>query len=204
MSELSTTRHGAARWAAMCLALIAVACGGPTRHRDGEGPMASLLDPDGSTRMAIARAPGVDRWSFGMFLCLQEPSPAVIQEVVPHGTVGSGVDEVGTAIHEFTFSSGEIGTISAEGYPPETATTIVPVEGYVLDVVCSNPGPDRAAELLVGLSATSDDGGGWTGADVRYSVGDREFVLEIRNEMIVCGPAVADYCEGGPGSPMPS
>lgn len=192
-------RHGAAVHAALCLAVLASACGGPTRHRDGEGPMASLNDPDGFTRMAVDREPGVDEWSFGMFLCMRESSTtAVIHEVVPAGTVGSDVAEVGIVIHEFAFSSGEIGTISADGYPPDNATTVVPAEGYALDVVCSEPGPDRVAELLVGLGTSSQDGGGWVGVDVRYAVGDHEYVLELRNEMVICGPAVDEFCAESP------
>jgi len=127
---------------------------------------------------------------------MREPeTTGVIQAVVPHETVGSGFSEVGAAIHEFTFSSGESGTISAEGYPPSTATALVEAEGYALDVECSDPGPDRVAELIVGLTATGDDGGGWLGADVSYSVGERDYILEIHNEMLICGESVAEYCD---------
>jgi hypothetical protein len=147
--------------------------------------------------MAVDRAPGVDTWSFGMFLCMRESEEtAIIEDVVPHETVGSGFEPVGTGIHEFTFSSGESGTISVEGFPPPTAIGLVPVKGYALDVVCSNPGPDRVAELIVGLRVTADDGGGWLGADVSYSVADRDYVLEIRNEMLICGESVVEFCDG--------
>ena len=55
-------------------------------------------------------------------------------------------------------------------------------------------------ELVVGLRMTDPDGGGWLGADVSYSVGDRDYVLQIHNEMLICGDSVTEFCEGPPSS----
>ena len=47
---------------------------------------------------------------------------------------------------------------------------------------------------------TSHEGGGWPGADVSYSVGNRDYVLRIHNEMLICGNSVMEFCEGSPSS----
>ena len=151
--------------------------------------------------MAVDRVPGVDTWSFGMVLCMLEPGEeAVILEIAPHETVGSGFEEVGTAINEFTWSGGGSATISADGFPPSHAPSPVPANGHVIDTDCASLPGDGGAEVLVGLHATGDDGGGWRGAYVTYTVGDAEYVLEIRNDMLICGDAVAEGCESAPPS----
>ena len=190
--------------AALCV-VLAAGCGGPERHRDGEGPLAVLNDPTGFARMVVARTPGVDTWSFGsMLLCLRlSGTSAVIRAVGPHDSVGSGFQPAGVVIHDFTWSSGAEATISSEEFPPATAVRTVAPEGYVVDVECSSPPPDQAAELIVGLTATSDDGGGWLGADVTYSVDGQDYVLEINNEMLICGTSTAKHCEGAPSPPVP-
>ena len=149
--------------------------------------------------MAIDPQAGVDAWSFGMPLCLEEPDAvATLDEVVPSDTVGSGFELVGAVLHEYTVSSGETGIISVDGFPP-AAESLLPVEGYVLEIDCT-PGQDRAVELVVGLRMTSGEGGGWLGADVSYRVGDRDYVLEIHNEMLICGDSVVEFCQGPPSS----
>jgi hypothetical protein len=179
---------------------VTTACIGPVRHADGGGPLASGNDPDTSTSVAVERTPGIDAWSFGMFLCMREPGqPAVLRSVVPHDSVGA-IDQVGAVIHEFTWSSGESGTGSADGFPPAHATEVVPIGDYEVDIPCTTPPQDRAAEVIVGLRPTDEGGGGWLGADVLYSVGRRDYVLEIRNDMVVCGEAAAEYCD----APIPS
>lgn len=175
----------AARLVALGTVLMATSCGGATTHRDGEGPMTSLKDPEGFSRMAIDPQLGVDTWSFGMPLCLEESGTSVtLHSVEPSETVGSGFEFVGAAIHEYTISSGETGIISVDRYPP-AAEVLIPIEDYVFELDCT-AGQDRGVELVVGLTMTNDDGGGWLGTDVSYSVGDRDYVLQIHNEMLIC------------------
>jgi hypothetical protein len=61
--ESLTERCGFSVMAAVMVLLLATSCGGPTSHRDGEGPLSSLGDAGGSTQMTVARVPGVDTWS---------------------------------------------------------------------------------------------------------------------------------------------
>jgi len=161
--------------------------------------MASLEDPEGFTRMAIDPQRGVDTWSFGMPLCMMEPGArATLHDVAPSETVGSGFEFVGAVIHEYTLTDGETGIISLDGYPP-AADALFPIEAYGLDIDCA-PGQDRNVELVVGLTMTSHEVGGWLGADVSYSVGDRDYVLKIHNEMLICGNSDMEFCERPPSS----
>ncbi len=55
-----------------------------------------------------------------------------------------------------------------------------------MDVPCQTP--SEGLELVLGFEKVGDHGGGWEGVDVHYSAGDREYVLEIRNLMVLCPP----------------
>jgi hypothetical protein len=104
------------------------------------------------------------------------------------------VELVGVAIHELRLVG--TGTISAEGFPPDHAPNLVAIEDYEVDFNCAQRGGDRV-ELLIGLRASTEDGGGWLGADVTYTVGEQTYVLEIRNEMLICGPVIPELCDEG-------
>jgi hypothetical protein len=160
--------------------------------------MASLGNPDTVTRMAVERVPGVRSWSFGsMFFCLQEPGEGrtAIREIAPHATVGAGFSLAGVGIRDFVFTADETPIISVDGFPPDLSLPLAEPNGFIVDAPCpAGQVGSRVIELIVGLEATSDDGGGWLGVDVSYSVGSTDYVLEIHNEMVICGPSVAEYC----------
>ena len=182
--------------AALCLAFAVTSCAGVTYHRDGEGPMASIGDPETRTTVTVIRVPGVESWSFGsMFLCLQAADQsALVERVQPHDKVGSGFQLAGVLIHDFTFTKDETPIISVEGYPPVFPSGTTEPAGYVVDVPCTRELGSRRIELIVGLTATGPEGGGWLGADVSYSIAGRKYVLEIANDMLICGTATAEAC----------
>lgn len=185
--------------AALGMMVLAVSCGGVVSHRDGEGPLVSFGDPDGFSRMAIDPMTGVDAWSFGMPLCIEDAGTvATLHEVAPTDTVGSGFQFAGAFIHEYAASRGETGIISMDGFPPVLPGNLMSVNEHVFQTDCT-PGQDLAAELIVGLRMTGADGGGWTGIDLSYSIGNRDYVLQIRNEMFICGDSVLQFC-GPPSS----
>ena len=188
----------AARWAILGLTLLAVSCGESGSHRDGEGAVTSFDDLEGFSRMAVDPKPGVDAWSYGMPLCLEEGnSGARLRDVSPTDTVGSGFEFVDAFIHEYAPARGDSGIISVDGFPPDISGTLIPIDGYILDTRCTQ---DRTVELIVGLRMTSSDGGGWKGAKLSYTVGDDDYVLKIHNEMLICGDSVAELCQGPPSS----
>jgi hypothetical protein len=167
--------------------------------------MASLQDPQAVTTLAVTRVPGVETWSFGsMFLCMQASGEsAVIDDVQPHETVGSGFRVAGTVIHDFRYGPNEEPIIGVYGFPPDFPSGTAETVGYVVDVPCPHKANGRAIELIVGLTVTGPEGGGWLGADVAYTVGDRRYVLELANRMLICGSATAAECEGPPDAASP-
>jgi hypothetical protein len=66
----------------------------------------------------------VESWSFGsMFLCMEDQSEtAVVEDIQPHETVGSGFRLAGLLLHDFTITSDETPIISVDGYPPSFAS----------------------------------------------------------------------------------
>jgi hypothetical protein len=139
-----------------------------------------------------------------MFLCLTEQTvgPAVVQDVRPHATIGTGFRLAGLGIHDFVHSETDTPIIGVLGFPPTFPRPLADPLGFVVDQRCpaGQPG-SRVIELIVGLQATSDDGGGWLGVDVHYSIGQASYILEIRNEMLICGAAVADMCAPAASAP---
>jgi hypothetical protein len=52
-------------------------------------------------------------------------------------------------------------------------------------------------ELLVGIGRVtpSDDGGGWMGVDIGYSMGGRHYVVSLGYDILICGRSVGPpYC----------
>lgn len=159
--------------------------------------MASLGDPGATTTMAVDRTPGVTSWSFGsMFLCMQDASQtAVVQEIKPHAEVGDGFAVDGIGIHDFLFTSEDTPIISVEGYPPDLRAPLLDPIDFEVEVPCpAAQVGTRVVELIIGLRATSDEGGGWLGVDVGYTVGQGNYVLAIKNNLLICGVAVSEYC----------
>jgi hypothetical protein len=180
------------------LVVILSSCG-VARHRDGEGPLAYMDDPGGYTRITVERTPGQQVWSFGMPVCMKEAgTTAVLETIEPHGLVGEGVEEVGVAVHEVSVDQGDVATGSAGGFPPDNAPETLRLGGYEVTAACSTPPPEVVPEILVGLGLRREEGGGWLGIDVTYRVDGREYVLELRNEMFICGDATVEYCEPQP------
>jgi hypothetical protein len=185
--------------AALGLVLAATSCSGAKHHRDGDGPMAALGDPEGVTTLSVFRVPGVASWSFGsMFLCTTDGEPAVIDGVKSHDTVGSGFRFAGVRIHDFRYAPDEEPILGVFGFPPDFPSGTADPIGYVVDVPCPHKADGRVIELIVGLTATSSDGGGWLGVDVAYTLADRHYVLEIANHMLICGSATTAECAGPP------
>jgi hypothetical protein len=133
-----------------------------------------------------------------MFLCVESPGArAVIEDVEPHRVIGSGFRVAGIRIHDFTRSQTEEPIIGVAGYPPHFGSGTSDARGYVVDLSCPHRPEGRNIELIVGLTAVGSDGGGWLGADVSYSVAGQRYVLEIANNMIICGTATqAEWCSG--------
>jgi hypothetical protein len=179
--------------------LPAVSCeltAGVVRHEDGAGPLGN----EGGARSHItsARDPQGGRytsWTDGVRLCLASGTqPAVLSDVAPHATVGSGFVFLGTRVREFTYEPLVHSFISSVvGFPPPT--TYVPdalheVAGFAVTSPCSQPPSGASTELLTGLARSGDDGGGWQGIDVAYTVGTQSYVLFINEDLLICGTSV--------------
>ena len=194
----------------LVLAVLAVArTGGQVRHADGSGPLASKGDP-GRESFAASQQDGLTAWTYGVPLCLAEgTTPAVITSVAPASTIGLGFSTLGVKIRTFIWTSQTTPMISENGYPPADVSpdTLEAPAGLQVTTGCSPFDLGKPyTELLVGLGVTSpqDDGGGWHGILVRYTIGGAEHELEIANDMFICGRSVADYCRSGPPSPSGS
>ena len=145
-----------------------------------------------------------------MPLCLaQGTTPALITNVAPAATIGSGFTSLGAKLRTFTWTNQTTPLMGVFGYPPPDVPpdTLKDPAGFQVTMSC----PEHLVlgqpytELLVGLGlAPGDDGGGWHGVLVRYTVGGAEHELEIDNDWFICGTSVADYCQSGPPSPSGS
>jgi hypothetical protein len=185
--------------AALGLALL-VRTAPPERHLDGAGPLASLNGP-GSEMMATdpSAAGHPTSWTFGLRLCLASGTdPAVIESVAPTVSIGTGYRFLGAGIRQFQLTRDHTTVIGLSAWPPprtEVPDTLADVRGYVVSTPCSEPANSGAyTELMIGLGREGDDGGGWNGIDVGYSVAGRHRVLVIAHDLFICGPAVAEQC----------
>ncbi len=187
---------GAAAAVALGAAFVVVAMQ-PDRHADGAGALASLGHP-GYEAMAVDPKAGGSAWTYGLPLCLADLSaPALIQSVGPVRSVGSGFTFFGARLREFSPSRDHMPIISVPGYPPPAAQVpdaTVEAVGARVTTVCSAELPSRYTELLIGLGLTSDDGGGWKGIEVRYSVDGRSRTLVIDHDLLICGASVSAEC----------
>lgn len=173
---------------------------GPARHLDGEGPLASANSAESNQTQAVNTVVFEGPWTFGMPLCLaQGQTPAIIGSVTPTKSVGSGYKTLGTLIRDWRPTSADPPILSVNGYPVSTSAALVPAPGFSVSQPCSDDAaaPTKYTELLIGLGYTGPDGGGWQGVDVRYSVAGQDRILEIRQNMFVCGNSVTAWCGGG-------
>ena len=188
--------------AVVALGLASVALTQTDRHLDGAGPLASLNGP-GYERMAVDPAGSPSgTWTYGLRLCLASGSdPAVLHSVGPSTAVGSGFRLLGTKVREFFATNQHTGIIGVAGFPPPrdmVPDPLADVAGYSVKTACTIVPSAPYTELLVGLGLQSDDGGGWRGIEIAYSVGGRDHVLVLNHDLLICGRAVAADC-AGPG-----
>jgi hypothetical protein len=170
----------------------------PERHADGAGPLASINGPGGSG-MSVFWVPDVTSWTFGMPLCsASEGDQPVVDSVRPTLSVGIGYRFLGAGIRQFhPIYPGHTPIISVDGYPPPQ--NMVPdelhdIRGYAVTTRCTRDPTRPYTELLIGLGAVSDAGGGWRGVDVGYRAGGRHRTLAINITILICGTAVAADC----------
>lgn len=183
------------------LAAFAVSATPPERHLDGAGPLASLNGP-GSEMMAVdpTAAGHPTSWTYGLRLCLSSGSdPAILESVAPTVSVGTGYRFLGAGIRAFTPTQTHTGVIGVSPWPPPRDVIPDPlsaVTGYAVTTPCSMDPHAPYTELLVGLGLQGDDGGGWHGIDIAYSVAGHHRILAVDRDLFICGRSVAAQCTG--------
>lgn len=125
--------------------------------------------------------------SFGIDLCLLKPgeiASATIISVEAYETVGD-VSSFPSLFVSGTNPDDQF--ISQAGYPPTVAadTESAPAEGAILTQPCDTPGSFQ--RVVVGLSASGSEGGGWDGVIVRYTADGREGRLNVPISLFMCG-----------------
>jgi hypothetical protein len=172
--------------------------GGPERHLDGQGALASFGDSGNSVTEAFVRSGG-PVWTVGIPLCLwQGTDPAILDGTVK-GTVvtGDGWKFLGARVREFAPSNGlAIGSVG--GFPPAVPDALHQAKGFAVTQPCHihNPDPSAiSAELDFGVREPGTNGGGWMGLDIGYTSRGHHHVLSTPWNILVCGPAVApEHC----------
>jgi hypothetical protein len=191
---------GAAGAALATIALVRLALPSePPRHLDGAGPLASVNSEASNQTQAVNTAVFAGPWTFGIPLCIgQGQAPASLESVTPTKSIGLGYATLGTLIREWHPSPDDPPILSVNGYPVNTSAKLLPAAGSVVSQPCGGDpaAPAEYTELLIGLARTGPNGGGWQGVDVRYSVAGQERILELRQNMFVCGESVAAWCGG--------
>jgi hypothetical protein len=175
-----------------------------SHHGDGDGPLGSLGYP-GQEALGTDPATGVREWTYGVRLCVVDPtSPVTLISVEPTRQVGDGFATLGMYVRQFVQAPSDHPIIGVEGFPPPNAEVpdrLERVEGFEVSAACSNRIGGTYDELLVGLGITKSSGGGWNGISVRYEAGPLTRVLDLDHDLLVCGssvaadPAVAEYCD---------
>ena len=173
-------------------------------HPDGGGELGSLGVPvdDG---MRVDPASGDTAWTFGVPLCLAAgDTPAVLQDVRPVSEDGRGFRYLGSRVRTFTATEEHTPIISIGGWPPppgngsrcaQPCRRLRGVHAVPGDVT----GDRDYTELLLGFERVGEDGGGWKGRDVDYSVnGDRK-TLQIDHDMRICDTEVSREFEDQAG-----
>jgi hypothetical protein len=170
-------------------------------HADGAGPLASLNEPGGSLTDAVDPTRShAGSWTFGMRLCIASGvSIPIIDSVAPNQSVGKGYRFLGAVAREFVPNSNDTPIISVDYYPP--SSTVVPdtlhdIYGYAVTTPCSLDPGALYTELLIGMTVTNSDGGGWQGVDVGYKVGGRHRILVINYGILICGNSVPRCARG--------
>lgn len=208
MRELLSRRARLGAIIALGLAILLIVAGaawlrqpGSERHLDGEGPLGDEGGPAGWTKINDSVGGTLTAWSYGIRLCrFSGDQPAVLDSVSPDSTVGSGFSFLGAKVRAFTVDwvdSKHTPIISVAGYPPPT--NYVPdelhdVKGFEVTSPCNHPPEGTYTELIVGLGRVGDDGGGWKGIDVAYTVGGQRHVLVLDIGLFICGPETP--CQG--------
>lgn len=161
------------------------------RHPDGAGPLASTDDP-----WSMGLDPQNETvWSQGIYVCSQGGEEVILESVAPTGGFGS-FRYLGARVREFTPSATNNPIFSNNGFPPDVPDDLHPVEGYHVTAGCSlDVRTTTYTEILLGIGRDGDGGGGWTGEEITYRVGDRQYILELKFAIAVCGSAVQlDTC----------
>jgi hypothetical protein len=165
--------------------------GATTYHLDGQGPLGSTGDPKAASAFTFDVDSGPGPWTTGYLICLEQGSgPAIIESVRPAKTVGNGYRYLGAMVRELDPKTGGGPLIEKGGYPPTVAQPLHSAIGYAVTVPC---GADmtRYTELDLGFARTPGTrGGGWTGINIAYRVGTRQYVVTLGYTVYVCGPAV--------------
>jgi hypothetical protein len=162
-----------------------------TRHPDNVGPLASTDDP-----WSMGLDPqGETVWSQGIYVCSRDGKDAVLESVTPTGGFGS-YRYLGARVREFSPSESHSPLFSTIGFPPDVPDDLLAIEGHDVSAGCS--ADDRRhtyTEVLLGIARDGGRGGGWTGQEIGYRVGDRRYVLELAFTIAVCGSDVdVDVC----------
>lgn len=178
------------------------AAGYPTLRNVEEQPL--RLGPLGLNIEEVGWSGSVIAWdedhrhvAFGVEMCVA-PGLGVehvtIDGVEPVETVGRGFSHTGTWL--FGPAPGQAKLISVAGYVPHLyRDAVTDAVGSAFRYACG--GNDRPLQLLIGLKAIDQEGGGWRGVRISYSVpqGD-EFELSVPIEAVLCGASTAT-CDPG-------
>lgn len=180
----------------VAIAVAALQPFGPTRHADGAGPLASYDSPSSGSMSVDPSATSATSWTYGVPLCISSGDQLpVLEDVQAHATVGAGFVELNVRVRNFVETKEHTPIISVDGYPPpesEVPDPLQDVHGFTVSTRCGTPAQrgNEYTELLVGLERVGDDGGGWQGIDVSYTVGGRPYVLSIDYGVLICGRTV--------------
>jgi hypothetical protein len=199
------TKLGIVAASTLALGILAFAgwlwvLGGPERHADGEGDLASLGKTGNVISHGFPRSHGPN-WTVGISLCLARGSdPAVLDGTVgPITTVGDRLRFLGAYTRTSDPSPGAINYASGavEGFPPSIPGPLHPARGFAVTQPRDFSKAVAQTELLVGVAYDgSSDGGGWFGLEVGYETRGHHHVLATNGwNIMVCGPAVpTTYC----------
>lgn len=174
----------------------------PAVHSDGSGPLGSRGGPGFESMSVDPQGARTRSWTYGVRLCIaQGDGPAILREVGPLTTLGTGFRLLGTGVRTFSRTPEHTPIISVDSYPPaasEVPDALAPVDGYAVDTPCTNDPSAPYTELLVGLAMQGDDGGGWKGIKVVYEVHGRTMTVTLDHDLLICGRS-NPVCEGPGG-----
>jgi hypothetical protein len=171
----------------------------PTVHEDGAGPLGSEGAPVHLSKANDPLGGSITSWTYGVRLCLLGGAdPAILESVTPRATVGSGFRYLGASVRVFVYPGGhDAPIISDVGYPPSPTYAAPPfaeLRGFQVTSPCASPPDGPYTELMIGLARDGEDGGGWSGVDIAYTVGGMHRVLRLDRDLLICGRSV-DLCQ---------